>query len=171
MAGSEEAEAGPRHITLLVCDGRGWSNLCRIITLAHAHTREGANRRELGDSSLDLQVVLDHAEGLICLTGCAERSAIGAGVGDELTAGGCGMRSGRRACSSSCSAPTPATTRARNNALAALGRRLGIRCVATGDVHAHARVRAELAGCVRGAAKSRHAPTLQSRCAGETTAT
>ena len=34
--------------------------------------------------------------------------------------------------------------RARNNALAALARRLGIRCVATGDVHAHARVRAEL---------------------------
>src|SRR6266446_5437546 len=27
------------HITLLVRDERGWSNLCRIITLAHAHTR------------------------------------------------------------------------------------------------------------------------------------
>src|SRR5271163_1313623 len=49
------------------------------------------------------------------------------------------MRSGRRVCMWSCSAPTPATT-----ALAALARRLGIRCVATGDVHAHARSRAEL---------------------------
>src|SRR5271167_4999104 len=35
--GSEE---GPRHITLLVRDRRGWSNLCRLITLAHVHTRE-----------------------------------------------------------------------------------------------------------------------------------
>jgi error-prone DNA polymerase len=33
-----------RHITLLVRDERGWRNLCRIITLAHAHTRDGAHR-------------------------------------------------------------------------------------------------------------------------------
>ena len=34
--------AGPAaHITLLVRDERGWSNLCRILTLAHAHTRDG----------------------------------------------------------------------------------------------------------------------------------
>src|SRR6267142_5313901 len=31
-----------RHITLLVRDERGWRNLCRIITLAHAHTRDGS---------------------------------------------------------------------------------------------------------------------------------
>ncbi len=31
---------GDRHLTLLVRDARGWRNLCRIITLAHAHTRE-----------------------------------------------------------------------------------------------------------------------------------
>src|SRR6202035_3421191 len=45
-----------RHITLLVRDERGWRNLCRIITLAHAHTRGGsdshpARRRQLGDPS------------------------------------------------------------------------------------------------------------------------
>ena len=34
--------------------------------------------------------------------------------------------------------------RARNRALAAFARRLGVACVATGDVHAHARCRAEL---------------------------
>src|SRR5437763_16403639 len=28
-----------RHLTLLVEDSRGWSNLCRILTRAHAHTR------------------------------------------------------------------------------------------------------------------------------------
>src|SRR6266568_587583 len=30
-----------RHLTLLVEDEGGWSNLCRIISRAHAHTREG----------------------------------------------------------------------------------------------------------------------------------
>src|SRR5690348_3204267 len=30
-----------RHLTLLVSNSRGWSNLCRILTRAHAHTREG----------------------------------------------------------------------------------------------------------------------------------
>src|SRR5206468_8573534 len=29
-----------RHLTLLVEDARGWANLCRILTRAHAHTRE-----------------------------------------------------------------------------------------------------------------------------------
>src|SRR6202035_551729 len=29
-----------RHLTLLVRDGRGWRNLCRILTHAHAGTRE-----------------------------------------------------------------------------------------------------------------------------------
>ena len=43
-------EGPSRHLTLLVRDGRGWSNLCRILTLAHAHTREGARRRELGEA-------------------------------------------------------------------------------------------------------------------------
>src|SRR5437764_2093852 len=30
-----------RHLTLLVEDARGWSNLCRILTRAHARTRDG----------------------------------------------------------------------------------------------------------------------------------
>src|SRR5664280_2682764 len=56
-----------RHITLLVRDEHGWRNLCRIITLAHARTRDGSSRRVLGEPSVNLQAVLDHAEGLICL--------------------------------------------------------------------------------------------------------
>src|SRR6202162_1184940 len=75
-----------RHITLLVRDGRGWSNLCRIITLAHAHTREGTHRRERAEASVDLQAVLEHADGLVGLTGCAGRSVIGSPIHDEPTA-------------------------------------------------------------------------------------
>ena len=40
--GAEIDLVGGRHITLLVRDERGWRNLCRIVTLAHAHTREGS---------------------------------------------------------------------------------------------------------------------------------
>src|SRR5205814_4851593 len=64
-----------RHVTLLVRDERGWRNLCRILTHAHAHTRTGtgSQRRELGEPAAGLATVLEHAEGLVCLTGCAER--------------------------------------------------------------------------------------------------
>src|SRR5712692_2264476 len=36
-----------RHVTLLVESARGWSNLCRLITRAHAHTRGAARRPSL----------------------------------------------------------------------------------------------------------------------------
>jgi error-prone DNA polymerase len=148
--GAEIDVAGGRHITLLVRDERGWSNLCRIITLAHAHTREGAARRELGEAYVGLQDVVDHAEGLVCLTGCAGRSAVGAtgltpsGVRDEPTARRLLDAFGPRDLYVELQRPYARHDRARNRALAALARRLGVRCVATGDVHAHARVRAEL---------------------------
>ncbi|MCW2969770.1 MAG: dnaE [Solirubrobacterales bacterium] len=133
-----------RHITLLVRDGRGWSNLCRILTLAHAHTREGSRRRELGEPSVDLQAVLDHAEGLVCLTGCAGRSAIGGGARDEPTARRLLDAFGPQDLYVELQRPYARHDRARNRAFAALAGRLGVSCVATGDVHAHIRARAEL---------------------------
>jgi error-prone DNA polymerase len=151
-AGSGAART--RHITLLVRDERGWSNLCRIITLAHAHTRGGSDphppqRRELGDPSVDLGSVLDHAEGLVCLTGCADRSLIGRStVGrdshDEPTARRLLDAFGPEGLYVELQRPYARHDRARNRALAALARRLGVRCVATGDVHAHSPARAEL---------------------------
>src|ERR1700731_3058807 len=68
---ARRAPSNGHHLTLLVRDARGWSNLCRIITHAHASTREGPGR-ERTEPSVTLQTVLDHAEGLVCLTGCAE---------------------------------------------------------------------------------------------------
>ncbi len=133
-----------RHVTLLVGDERGWRNLCRIITLAHAHTRDGSARRVLGEPSIDLQAVLDHADGLVCLTGCAERSAIGRGVADEPTARRLLDAFGPRRLRVELQRPYARRDRARNRALAAFARRLGVPCVATGNVHAHARCRGEL---------------------------
>ena len=157
--------SGARHITLLVRDARGWSNLCRIITLAHAHTRDGSHqpadgdgdgpvgrsagpvataRRDRSEACVDLQAVLDHAEGLVCLTGCAERSVISGGVQDEPAARRLLDAFGPEFLRVELQRPYARHDRARNRALAALARRLGVACVATGDVHAHTRSRAEL---------------------------
>jgi error-prone DNA polymerase len=147
-----------RHITLLVRDERGWRNLCRIVTRAHAHTREGFGRRVLGEPSVELQTVLDHAEGLVCLTGCAARSAIGrpASGGSASSDGGDGevepIVTARRLLDAfgaerlrvELQRPYARDDRARNRAMAAIARRLEVACVATGDVHAHARSRVEL---------------------------
>jgi error-prone DNA polymerase len=146
--------ARTRHVTLLVRDERGWSNLCRIITLAHAHTRGGSDphpsrRRELGDPSVDLESVLDHAEGLVCLTGCAERSLIdraqaGPQAQDEPVARRLLDAFGPEGLYVELQRPYARGDRARNRGLQALARRLGVRCVATGNVHAHTPARAEL---------------------------
>src|SRR5256886_8226119 len=44
-----------RHITLLVENDSGWRNLCRIITLAHAGTRDGARRRDPAEPAVQLE--------------------------------------------------------------------------------------------------------------------
>ncbi|HEY2180405.1 MAG TPA: DNA polymerase III subunit alpha [Solirubrobacteraceae bacterium] len=137
------------HLTLLVRDERGWRNLCRILTRAHEHTRDGPGRRVLGEPSVALETVLDHAEGLVCLTGCAGRSALGAAASDG---GESPIATGRRLLDAfgaehlrvELQRPYARGDRARNRTLAALAGRLGVACVASGDVHAHARSRAEL---------------------------
>ncbi len=138
------AEGSPRHITLLVRDVQGWRNLCRIITLAHAHTRETSARRVRSEAAVALEVVLEHAEGLVCLTGCAEHSTIGGGYEDEPAARRLLEAFGRENLYVELQRPYARHDRARNRAFGELARRLGLRCVATGDVHAHTRVRAEL---------------------------
>ncbi len=136
--GAEMDMRDGRHLTLLVRDARGWSNLCRILTYAHARTRDRPGR-ERTEPSVALQTVLDHAEGLVCLTGCAEH-----GVRDEPTMRRLLDAFGPEGLRVELQRPYARHDRARNRALAALARRLGVACVATGDVHAHARSRAEL---------------------------
>ncbi len=160
------AEDGRRHLTLLVRDARGWRNLCRILTLAHAHTRDSP--RERSEPAVALETVLEHAEGLVCLTGCAGR-----GVHDEPTARRLLDAFGPEGLRVELQRPYARHDRARNRALEALARRLGVECVATGNVHAHARSRAELqdafvalrhhthAGCLRAAAARQPQPRAE----------
>ncbi len=130
-------ENGGRHLTLLVREARGWRNLCQILTRAHAATRDSS--RERSEPAVALQTVLEHAEGLVCLTGCARR-----GVHDEPTARRLLDAFGPESLRVELQRPFTRHDRGRNHALAALARRLDVACVASGDVHAHARSRAEL---------------------------
>src|SRR5919199_5346841 len=61
----------PTHVTLLVETAAGYANLCRLLTSAHAHER--LNPR------LDPAELVERSEGLVCLSGCAQR---GLGVVD-----------------------------------------------------------------------------------------
>ena len=139
-----------RHLTLLVEDDRGWRNLCRLLTRAHAHTRsvtkagdgKGAAApcsRRATAPSVPLEAVIEHAEGLVCLSGCARD-----GVRDEPTMrrllGAFGPESFRV----ELQRPFARHDRALNRGLSSLARRLGVPCVATGNVHAHSRERALL---------------------------
>jgi error-prone DNA polymerase len=136
--GAEIDLADGRHLTLLVRDARGWRNLCRILTHAHACTRE-APGRERREPAVALETVLEYSEGLVCLTGCATR-----GVHDEPTARHLLEAFGPRGLRVELQRPYARHDRARNRALEILARRLRVECVATGNVHAHARSRAEL---------------------------
>ena len=128
-----------RHLTLLVADARGWSNLCRIIAAAHAHTREGRPGAPATAPAVDLGTVRAHSDGLVCLSGCALR-----GVHDEGTLRALRDAFGPERLRVELQRPFLRDDRARNRRLEGLARRLELACVATGNVHAHARARAPL---------------------------
>jgi error-prone DNA polymerase len=134
-----------RHLTLLVRDRVGWASLCRLLTRAHAHTRawpqeQGTKRYGGPEPSLvSLDDVIDHSTGLVCLSGCHSR-----GVDDEPTLRALRDAFGPESMRVELQRPYLPGDRARNRRLDWLARRLELRCVATGNVHAHTRARAHL---------------------------
>src|SRR3954465_13254582 len=44
ITGAEVTLEGGAHVALLVEDARGYANLCRLLTAAHAHTRDNTTR-------------------------------------------------------------------------------------------------------------------------------
>src|SRR3954465_7514940 len=129
-----------RHLTLLVADGEGWRNLCRILTRAHAHTRDGSSARRIEvPPAVPLEFVEENAAGLVCLSGCATR-----GVHDVPTLRRLLAAFGRENLRVELQRSFQRYDRARNRRLADVASQLGVPCVATGNVHAHARTRAPL---------------------------
>ena len=69
ITGAEVTLAGGAHVTLLVETAAGYANLCRLLTAAHAGTRP--KEGELLPPALDPALLVEHADGLVCLSGCA----------------------------------------------------------------------------------------------------
>ena len=136
--GAEVTLDDGRHLTLLVRDATGWRNLCRLLTRAHAHTRDGP-QRDRAEPAVSLDDVEAHHEGLVCLSGCAR-----SGIRDEPTMRRllCGLRPRRlpRRAAAPARPPRPGAEPRSGGA----GARLGVATVATGNVHAHSPERARL---------------------------
>jgi len=137
------------HLTLLVEDAAGYRNLCRLLTSAHARTRENT-ARVAEPAWTTFAEVEAHAKGLVCLSGCARDGALAGAFERGDTA--LGERLGRRLLAAfgperfrvELQRPYWRRDRARNRWLALLAERLGVPTVATGNVHAHARSRSHL---------------------------
>ena len=144
-----EVSVGEAHLTLLVEDTVGYRNLCRLLTEAHAHTRDSTGRTA-GQPAVKLEQLEEHAEGLVCLSGCA-RDGIVAGTWARGDLRGAVALADRLLAVFGCDRfrielqrPYWRHDRARNRWLIGLAERLGVPAVATGNVHAHARNRAFL---------------------------
>src|SRR5262249_10987653 len=133
ITGAEVTLAGGAHVTLLCESQRGYANLCRILTDAHAGTRVEGRERELLPPETTLPVVAAHAEGLVCLSGCARH---GLAVVDPNGAARL-ARSFAGAFYVELQRPYARGDARRNKQLVELAGTLGVPVVATGDVHAH----------------------------------
>ena len=142
ITGCEITLEGGAHLTLLCEDRRGYANLCRLITAAHARDRRAPEA--------SLEQVIRHADGLHCLSGCARHGAVarlvGAGRLGEAEALARLLRDafGRDRFSIELMRPYMRGDARRNRLLGELAERLRLRTVATGDVHAHTARRALL---------------------------
>jgi error-prone DNA polymerase len=137
------------HLTLLVEDASGYRNLCRLLTAAHAHTRE-TPQRSAGQPSVTVEQLEEHADGLVCLSGCAGSGMLAAAWerGDAAAGAETARRLlgafGRDRFRVELQRPFWRRDRARNQWLVGLAERLGVPAVATGNVHSHGKRRAFL---------------------------
>jgi error-prone DNA polymerase len=134
ITGAEVTLDGGAHITLLVESRRGYANLCRLLTAAHAGTRrEGREDREPLPPSVSLETVIELSEGLVCLSGCARR---GLGIVNPNAAALLAAAFGPRFLVE-LQRPFERGDTRRVALLRDLAEHLGVETVATGDVHAH----------------------------------
>jgi error-prone DNA polymerase len=140
ITGAEVTLQGGAHVTLLVEDARGYSNLCRLLTAAHAETRTNTNRDPL-PPALDPHLLVEHNEGLVCLSGCARD---GVGVHYPNLAAELARAFGRDRFYVELQRPYERGDARRNARLRELAQALKVHTVATGDVHAHDQRRAAL---------------------------
>jgi error-prone DNA polymerase len=139
ITGAEVMLADGSHVTLLCESQTGYANLCRLLTAAHAHTRPKPMEPPL-PPALDLALLHERNEGLVCLSGCARN---GLGVRDPNAAAALARAFPGRFYVE-LQRPYERGDARRNAALRDLADSLGVPTVATGDAHAHSPERARL---------------------------
>jgi error-prone DNA polymerase len=131
ITGAEVTLADRSHVTLLVETAQGYANLCRLLTAAHARTRDGT---ELAPPALDAKLLAELNEGLVCLSGCARH---GLAVRSPNEAAALARAFGPERFFVELQRPYERGDERRNAALRELAETLDVRTVATGDPHAH----------------------------------
>ncbi len=139
ITGAEVTLRGGAHVTLLVESARGYANLCRLLTSAHAGTRP--KPVELLPPALDPALLAELNEGLVCLSGCARE---GLAVSDPNAAAELARAFGRDRFFVELQRPYERGDARRNAKLRDLAEALGVETVVTGDTHAHSPQRAVL---------------------------
>ena len=131
------------HLTLLAATSHGYSNLCRLLTEAHAGSRSGSGSKDPGIPGLPMEALEARAEGLICLSGCAARGLLARtweggdpGLARELARRLVGCF-GSEHLFIELQRPFWRHDRARNRWLETVADELGLKTVATGNVHSH----------------------------------
>ncbi|HZD86572.1 MAG TPA: error-prone DNA polymerase [Gaiellaceae bacterium] len=140
ITGAEVTLEGGAHVTLLVESGRGYANLCRLLTAAHAGTRPKEGAEPL-PPRLEQALLEELNEGLVCLSGCARD---GLAVRDPNAAARLARVFGRERFYVELQRPYERGDARRNARLRELAETLKVQTVATGDVHAHDRARTAL---------------------------
>ena len=139
ITGAELTLDDGHHLTLLCEEAAGYRNLCRLLTEAYAGDRLAP--------SVPLSSVERRSEGLVCLTGCARDGVLARRIEQDRYADA--RDAGERLLTAfgpdrlrvELQRPYSRRDRRRNRLLAQLAERLRVPCVATGNVHAHARSR------------------------------
>jgi error-prone DNA polymerase len=135
ITGAEVTLEGGRHITLLCASGRGYANLCRILTAAHAGTRRpGREDREPLPPAVSLDTVAELNDGLVCLSGCSRE---GLALHDQHGAARLAAAFGRERFFVELQRPYERGDAHRHATLRDLAGHLGVETIATGNVHAH----------------------------------
>ncbi|MDQ2967740.1 MAG: DNA polymerase III subunit alpha, partial [Actinomycetota bacterium] len=142
ITGAELTLADRSHVTVLVETAKGYANLCRLITAAHAHTRwVGKESQPAADPALDQRLLEELNEGLVCLSGCARH---GLAVRNPNAAARLARAFDRERFFVELQRPYERGDARRNAGLRDLAELLGVPTIVTGDVHAHHLRRAPL---------------------------
>src|SRR5215212_8591086 len=133
ITGAEVTLRDGSHVTLLVESSRGYANLCRLLTAAHAHTRPKESEPPL-EPALDQALLEELNDGLVCLSGC---SRFGLAVQNPNAAAHLVQAFGAERFFVELQRPFERGDVRRNAQLRDLAEALKVETVVTGDVHAH----------------------------------